>query len=145
LIGIETYLAQRTMQQRDPEEDKKSFHMLLLAENAKGYQNLLKIASASQLDGFYYFPRIDREFLAAHSEGIIATSGCLSGEVPQAIQKEDLAEARAKLDWYYEVFGPDCFFLELQPHDIPEQQRVNRALLELAPRYQGRFVATNDV
>ncbi|MCW5873101.1 MAG: DNA polymerase III subunit alpha [Anaerolineales bacterium] len=145
LIGIETYLAQRTMQQRDPEEDKKSFHMLLLAENAKGYQNLLKIASASQLDGFYYFPRIDREFLAKHSEGIIATSGCLSGEVPRAIQKEDLAEARAKLDWYYEVFGPDRFFLELQPHDIPEQQRVNRALLELAPRYQGRFVATNDV
>lgn len=145
LIGIETYLAQRTMQHRDPEEDKKSFHMLLLAENATGYQNLLKIASASQLDGFYYFPRIDREFLAAHSEGIIATSGCLSGEVPRAIQKEDLTEARAKLDWYYEVFGPERFFLELQPHDIPEQQRVNRTLRELSSRYQGRFVATNDV
>lgn len=145
LIGIETYLAQRTMQHRDPEEDKKSFHMLLLAENATGYQNLLKIASASQLDGFYYFPRIDREFLAAHSEGIIATSGCLSGEVPRAIQKEDLTEARAKLDWYYEVFGPDRFFLELQPHDIPEQHRVNRTLRELASRYQGRFIATNDV
>ncbi len=145
LIGIETYLASRTMQHRDPEEDKKSFHMLLLAENATGYQNLLKIASASQLDGFYYFPRIDREFLAAHSEGLIATSGCLSAEVPRAIQNEQLAEARKKLDWYYEVFGPDRFFLELQHHDIPELQRVNRTLMELGSRYQGRFVATNDV
>lgn len=145
LIGIETYLASRTMQHRDPEEDKKSFHMLLLAENATGYQNLLKIASASQLDGFYYFPRIDREFLAAHSEGLIATSGCLSAEVPRAIQNEQLAEARKKLDWYYEVFGPDRFFLELQHHDIPELQRVNTTLMELGSRYQGRFVATNDV
>ncbi|MBX3002832.1 MAG: DNA polymerase III subunit alpha [Anaerolineales bacterium] len=145
IIGIETYLAQRSMQQRDPELDKKSFHMLLLAENATGYQNLLKIASASQLDGFYYFPRIDREFLAAHSEGLIATSGCLSGEVPRAIQKENLAEARAKLDWYYEVFGPERFFLELQPHEMEDQKRVNRVLRELGPRYQSRYIATNDV
>jgi DNA polymerase-3 subunit alpha len=145
LIGIETYLAARTMQHRDPEEDKKSFHMLLLAENATGYQNLLKIASAAQLEGFYYFPRIDREFLAAHSEGLIATSGCLSAEVPRAILKENMAEAKAKLDWYYEVFGPDRFFLELQHHEIPELQKVNRLLREMGLRHQSRFVATNDV
>ncbi len=145
LIGMEGYLASRTMQQRDPEEDKKSSHLLLLAENQTGYQNLLKIASAAQLDGFYYFPRIDHEFLAAHSEGLIATSGCLSAEVPRAILRENLNDARAKLDWYYQVFGPDRFFLELQHHEIPELHKVNRTLRELGERYKARFVATNDV
>jgi DNA polymerase-3 subunit alpha len=145
LIGMEGYLAARTMQQRDPEEDKKSSHLLLLAENQTGYQNLLKIASAAQLQGFYYFPRIDHEFLAAHAEGLIATSGCLSAEVPRAILRENLNDARAKLDWYYQVFGPDRFFLELQHHEIPELHKVNRTLRELGERYKARFVATNDV
>ncbi len=145
LIGMEGYLASRTMQQRDPEEDKKSSHLLLLAENQTGYQNLLKIASAAQLDGFYYFPRIYHEFLAAHSAGLIATSGCLSAEVPRAILRENLNDARAKLDWYYQVFGPDRFFLELQHHEIPELLKVNRTLRELGERYKARFVATNDV
>jgi DNA polymerase-3 subunit alpha len=145
LIGMEGYLASRTMQQRDPEEDKKSSHLLLLAENPTGYQNLLKIASAAQLEGFYYFPRIDHEFLAAHAEGLIATSGCLSAEVPRAILRENLNDARAKLDWYYQVFGPDRFFLELQHHEIPELHKVNRMLRELGERYKARFVATNDV
>ncbi|HSS97282.1 MAG TPA: PHP domain-containing protein, partial [Terriglobales bacterium] len=145
LIGMEAYLASRTMRDRDPEEDKKSSHLLLLAENQTGYQNLLKIASAAQLDGFYYFPRIDRDFLAAHSEGLIATSGCLSAEVPRSILKENLAEARAKLDWYYQVFGQDRFFLELQHHEIPELHKVNKILQELGTRYQAQYVATNDV
>lgn len=145
VIGVEAYLASRSMQDRDPEEDKKSSHLLLLAENQTGYQNLLKIASAAQLEGFYYFPRIDREFLAAHSEGLIATSGCLAAEVPRAIMNQNLDAARAHLDWYYEVFGPDRFFLELQHHEIPELHNVNRVLRELGPRYQANFVATNDV
>lgn len=145
LIGMEGYLASRTMQQRDPEEDKKSSHLLLLAENQTGYQNLLKIASAAQLDGFYYFPRIDHEFLAAHSEGLIATSGCLSAEVPRAILRENITEAQSKLDWYYQVFGPDRFFFELQHHEIPELHKVNRTLRELGQRYKANFVATNDV
>lgn len=145
LIGIEAYLAPRAMGERDPELDKRASHLLLLAENQAGYQNLLRIASAAQLEGFYYNPRIDREFLAAHAEGLIATSGCLSAEVPRAIMNENLDDARRKLDWYYEVFGPDRFFLELQHHDIPELHKVNRVLKELGPRYQGRFVATNDV
>lgn len=145
LIGIEAYMAPRGMGEREPELDKRSSHLLLLAENQTGYQNLLRIASAAQLEGFYYNPRIDHDFLAAHAEGIIATSGCLSAEVPRAIMNENLDDARAKLDWYYEVFGPDRFFLELQHHDIPELHKVNRMLRELGPRYQGRFVATNDV
>jgi DNA polymerase-3 subunit alpha len=145
VIGLEAYMSSRTMRDKDPEADKKSSHLLLLAENQVGYQNLLKIASAAQLEGFYYFPRIDKEFLAAHSEGLIATSGCLSAEIPRAILRENMADAKAGLDWYYEVFGPDRFFLELQHHQIPELHNVNRVLKELGSRYESRFLATNDV
>ncbi len=145
VIGMEAYLASRSMQDRDPEEDKKSSHLLLLAENQTGYHNLLKIASAAQLNGFYYFPRIDHEFLAEHAEGLIATSGCLSAEVPRALVKENLEDAKAKIDWYYQVFGRDNFYFELQHHDIPELHKVNRVLNELGGHYQANFVATNDV
>ncbi len=145
IIGVEGYLAARGMQDRDSQYDKRSSHLLLLAENQKGYQNLLKIASAAQLEGFYYFPRIDHEFLAAHSAGIIATSGCMAAEIPRAINRGSLEDARKKLDWYYEVFGPENFFLELQQHDIPELETINRALVEMGPRYKANFIATNDV
>jgi DNA polymerase-3 subunit alpha len=145
IIGIEAYMAKRRMTDKDSQYDRNSSHLLLLAENQTGYQNLLKIASASQLEGFYYFPRIDHEFLAAHSEGLIATSGCLSAEVPRALLRDNPEQAKKHLDWYFEVFGPDRFFIELQSHDIPELPAVNRQLIELGKRYQGRYVATNDV
>lgn len=145
IIGLEAYMAARTMQDRDNTLDRQSYHLLLLAENQAGYQNLLKIASAAQLEGFYYYPRIDHDFLAAHSEGLICTSGCMSAEVPRALLRENPEEARKKLDWYYEVFGPERFFIELQSHDIPEIPKLNNELLALGQRYQGRFVATNDV
>ncbi len=145
IIGVEAYLAARKMDQRDNKLDKRSSHLLLLAENETGYRNLLKIASAAQLNGFYYFPRVDHEFLAAHSEGLICTSGCMSAEIPRAILRGDMAKARSKLDWYYEVFGPDNFFLELQHHDIPRIHELNHSLIELGTRYQSRLVATNDV
>ncbi len=144
IIGVEAYLSYGRMTERHP-NDRRSTHLLLLAENMTGYKNLMKIASASQLEGFYYYPRVDHEFLAAHAEGIICTSGCMSAEVPRALLQENPAEARRKLDWYYEVFGPDNFFIELQSHDIPEIPKLNRELIELGKRYQGRFVATNDV
>jgi DNA polymerase-3 subunit alpha len=145
IIGLEGYLAARGMEDRDPQHDKRSSHLLLLAENQTGYKNLLKIASAAQLQGFYYRPRIDHEFLAEHSEGLIATSGCMAAEIPRAIKNGQLEKARRKLDWYYEVFGQDRFFLELQQHEIPELEKINKALLELGPRYQAHFIATNDV
>lgn len=145
IIGVEAYMAARGMQDRDSQLDKKSSHLLLLAENQTGYQNLLKIASAAQLEGFYYYPRIDHDFLAAHSEGLICTSGCMAAEIPRAIEKGDLDGARAKLDWYYDVFGRDNFFIELQQHEIPELEKINKALLEMGPRYQANYVATNDV
>jgi DNA polymerase-3 subunit alpha len=145
IIGIEAYLAPRGMASRDPQFDKKSTHLLLLAENQTGYQNLLKLASAAQLDGFYYYPRIDHELLAAHQAGLICTSGCMSAEVPRLLAEGNYEAARRQLDWYYEVFGKERFFLELQQHDIPELERINRQLLELGRRYDARFVATNDV
>jgi DNA polymerase-3 subunit alpha len=145
IIGIETYLAARSMADKDVKEDKKSSHMLLLAENETGYRNLLKIASAAQLDGFYYYPRVDKDFLAGHAEGLIATTGCMAAEVPRLIENGRIDEARRQLDWYYDVFGKDNFFMELQQHNIKELDELNRKLLELGPRYEARYVATNDV
>ncbi len=145
IIGLEAYLAPRRMQDRDSKIDLKPFHLLLLAENQTGYKNLLKIASAAQLEGFYGKPRIDRDFLAAHNTGLIATSGCLAADVPRALNEGNHDEARRRLDYYYEVFGPDRFFIELQAHDIPELTALNRQLLDLGPRYKANYVATNDV
>jgi len=145
IIGMEGYMAARGMQDRDPSLDSRSFHLLLLAENEAGYRNLLDIASASQLEGFYYKPRIDHDFLAAHSEGLICTTGCLSGEIPRALQNGQDAQAHKLLDWYMEVFGRDRFFFELQDHDIQELPEVNRKLIELGKHYNANFVATNDV
>ncbi len=145
IIGIEAYLAAGSMQERNAQKDKRSTHLLLLAENQTGYQNLLKLASAAQLEGFYYYPRIDLEFLAAHSEGLICTSGCMSAEVPRAILQGDMEGAARKLEQYFDIFGPDRFFLELQDHQIPEMPALNRSLMDLGARYQAKFVATNDV
>ncbi len=145
IIGMEAYLARRGMSDRDPKLDARPHHLLLLAENEAGYRNLLQIATAAQLEGFYYRPRVDREFLADHSDGLICTTGCLSAEVPRALLRGDQHGATKRLDWYYEVFGPDRFFFELQHHDIPELPQVNEALIDLGRRYEAQFVATNDV
>ncbi len=145
IIGIEAYMATRGMRDRDPQQDSRSHHLLLLAESDIGYRNLLQIASAAQLEGFYYRPRIDHDFLASHSEGLICTTGCMSGEVPRALANGREAEARRLVDWYAEVFGPDRFFFELQSHNVPELPAINQGLKNLAKRYDGRFVATNDV
>ena len=95
IIGLETYMATRTMLDKDVSKDKKPYHLLLLAKNMTGYKNLLKIASASQLEGFYYHPRIDRQFLAEHTEGLIGTSACLAGEIPRALADNDLLKPKA--------------------------------------------------
>jgi DNA polymerase III subunit alpha len=145
IIGLEAYMAARTMKDRDSKLDRSSYHLLLLAENETGYKNLLKIASASQLEGFYYYPRIDRDFLAAHSEGIICTSGCMSAEIPTALLEDKPEEALKRWNWYYDVFGPDRFYVELQQHNIKEITGLNRKLLELGARYSAKYIATNDV
>ncbi|HSB89661.1 MAG TPA: DNA polymerase III subunit alpha [Anaerolineales bacterium] len=145
IIGMEAYLSPRRMTDRDPQLDNRAFHLLLLAENDEGYRNLVKIATAAQLEGFYYRPRIDREYLAEHSAGLICTTGCLSGQVPRALQEGRPDHARRLVDWYIDVFGRDRFFFELQQHDIRELPQVNRGLIEEARRVGGRLVATNDV
>jgi DNA polymerase III subunit alpha len=145
IIGLEAYMAQRRMQDRDSKLDKQSHHLLLLAQNQVGYSNLLKIASAAQTEGFYYYPRIDHEFLERHSEGLIASSGCMSAEIPRALRDKGPEEARRLMDWYYEVFGPENFYLELQSHQIPELEKINRELLSLGKRYEAKYIATNDV
>ena len=145
IIGLETYVAPRRMTDMDSKLDKSAFHLLLLAENQVGYQNLLQIASAAQLKGYYYKPRVDHEFLAEHAEGLIASSACLAGEIPRAIMADNPDEALRKMSWYFDVFGRDNFFLELQEHDIPELARVNQTLLEMGKAFNAQYLATNDV
>jgi len=145
IIGVEAYMAARGMTDRDSKLDRSSYHLLLLAENETGYKNLLKISSAAQLEGFYYYPRIDRDFLAAHSEGLICTSGCMSAEIPRALLNDNPEEAVRRMNWYYDVFGPDRFFVELQQHNIKEITDLNRKLVEMGARYSAKYIATNDV
>jgi DNA polymerase-3 subunit alpha len=144
IIGLEAYLAPRRMQDRDARLDRQAYHLLLLAENMTGYKNLLRIASDAQLNGFYYYPRIDHEYLAEHAEGLIFTTGCMAAEIPRLIIEQGKDAVRKRLDWYYEVFGKDNLFFELQQHNIPELDKINKTFLELGEHYQARFVATND-
>lgn len=145
IIGLEAYLAPRSMYDKDVSRDKHSSHLVLLAENMTGYHNLLSIASAAQLEGFYYHPRIDKAYLAEHSEGLFALSACLSGELSRALLDNDPERAERSLAWYLDVFGRERFFLELQDHDISELYRVNRGLIELSKKTGAQLVATNDV
>lgn len=147
IIGMESYLTSvgRRMTDRQPGIDDKRYHLLLLAQNDVGYKNLLRIASASQLEGFYYKPRIDREFLAEHAEGLIATSGCMASEIPRLLAQGNGRLARERLGWWTDVFGRDRFFLELQEHGIPELTQVNRQLIQWAREFDLKLVATNDV
>jgi DNA polymerase-3 subunit alpha len=145
IIGIEMYISPRRMTEKEPKVDARSSHIVLLAENDTGYHNLSQIATAGQLEGHYYRPRVDKEYLAAHSEGLICLSGCGSGEIPRLIQDGRLEAAKKVARWYWDVFGPDRFYLELQEHDIPEMEGVNATLIALSRELGIPFVATNDV
>jgi DNA polymerase-3 subunit alpha len=146
IIGMESYLAQGKRTERHPGEDSKPYHLLLLAKNMTGYKNLLKLASIAQLEGFYYKPRVDKEVLAQYAEGLICTTGCMAAEIPRLLTGNYQPEkARREIGWYYEVFGPENFFFELQDHSIPELRDLNKALAELQPHFNARFLATNDV
>uniref|UniRef100_A0A7C1FDU3 DNA polymerase III subunit alpha n=1 Tax=Caldilinea aerophila TaxID=133453 RepID=A0A7C1FDU3_9CHLR len=147
IIGIEAYQTVwgRPMTGRDPQLDRDNYHLLLLAKNMTGYRNLLQIATSSQLDGYYYKPRIDHEFLAAHAEGLIASTGCLGAEVPQLLAQGKEREAYERLGWYVDVFGKENFFIELQEHSIPELIQVNKVLVPWAKKFGLNLVVTNDV
>ncbi len=145
IIGVETYVARRSMRDREGKADAQPFHLVLLARNWTGYQNLCRLITDAHLDGYYYKPRIDREHLARHAEGLIGLSACLNGEIPRALEVDDWAAARRLAGEYRDIFGPDGFYLELQDHGLPEQRRLNEQLLRLAPEVGLPLVVTNDL
>jgi DNA polymerase-3 subunit alpha len=141
IIGMEAYLAEGPIAKRE----RKSYHLLLLAENDTGYRNLLKLASIASLDGFYYRPRIDMELLQQYHEGIIATSACLGGPVANNFLNHSPEKARHYAGSLAEIFGKDRFYIEIQDHGLKEQIQVNRDLIPLARELGLPLVATNDV
>ncbi len=147
IIGVETYQTVwgRPMGGRDAQFDKENYHLLLLAKDMEGYRNLLKITSESNVNGYYYKPRVDHDFLAAHAKGLVATTGCLGAEVPQLLMQGKEKEAYERLGWYVDVFGKENYFIELQEHSIPELVEVNKVLVPWADKFGLGLLATNDV
>jgi len=145
IIGVEAYITSGSRHDKHGKAEERPYHVVLLAENSTGYQNLLALVSAAHLEGFYYRPRIDHELLAKHRQGVIVLSGCLKGEVAMAIQSGHLDEAERIIRWYAETFGQDHYYLELQDHpNIPEQTTVNQALISLSKKTGVPLVATAD-
>ncbi len=145
IIGCEVYVAPGSRFEKQRQQNRAYSHLVLLCENNQGYQNLIKLVSAGFTDGFYSKPRVDRELLERHHEGLIALSACLAGEIPQAILDNEYTRARDTALWYKNVFGQDNYFLEVQNHGIPEQQTVNAHIRKLSRETGIPLVATNDV
>lgn len=146
ILGCEVYVAPGSRFDREiGQAEDRYYHLVLLAENNHGYENLMKIVSKAFVDGFYYKPRVDMELLQEYHEGIIALSACLAGEVAKNITRGMYEEAKSAALRYEEIFGKGNFFLELQDHGIPQQQRVNQQLLRMSQETGIGLVATNDV
>ena len=143
IIGCEVYVAPRTRFQKEHGLDNNYSHLILLCKDETGYRNLCALVSAGFTEGFYVKPRIDWELLSAHAEGLICLSGCLAGEIPQAILNGNTARARDRALKLRELFGED-FFLEIQNHGIPEEQRVTEGLVALSRETGIPLVMTND-
>lgn len=144
IIGCEVYIAPRTLNDKDPNIDKYSSHLILLAENNTGYKNLLKIVSNSYVDGFYYKPRTDKNELKKYSEGIICLSACLNGEIPKALLSRNYELAKNIAIEYRDIFGEGNFFLELQDHKLAEDKEVNSGIMKISKELKIPVVATND-
>ncbi|MCT4606464.1 MAG: DNA polymerase III subunit alpha [Marinisporobacter sp.] len=145
IIGCEVYTATRSLLDKDPIKDKRQGHLVLLAKNNEGYKNLMKIVSLGYVDGFYYKPRIDETVLKKYSEGIIALSACLAGEVQQRLLNKDYEGAKKEALSLQNIFGKNHFYLELQDHGIEEQKMVNNQLIRLSQETDIPLVATNDI
>lgn len=150
IIGIETYVAARTHLDKDPQKDKNRFHLILLAMNNKGYENLMQLSTIANLHGMYYFPRVDHQLLEKYNEGIIALSACMGGEIGDALKNDDYAKAVEIATWYKKVFG-DRYYLEIQDHghrDNPlhstEQGKINEQVLKLGAELDIPVVVTCD-
>ncbi len=155
IVGCETYVAENSRHdKKDAKVDRSGYHLILLAKNLVGYRNLLKLVSAAYTEGFYYKPRIDKELLALHHEGLIVSSSCLGGEIPQHIMAGHFDDAEATIQWFKSIFGDD-FYLELQRHpsELPEMRRnvyenqviVNAKIQELAKKHDVKLICTNDI
>ena len=146
ILGSEVYVAPGSRFDREPGGGQdRYYHLVLLAENDKGYHNLMKIVSKGFVDGFYYKPRVDYEVLEQYHEGVIALSACLAGEVPRYLEQGLYDQARKAALKYEKIFGKGNFFLELQDHGIPAQKTVNQGLLRLSRELGIDLVATNDI
>ena len=144
IIGCEVYVAPRGMEDKVHGMDNDPRHLVLLCENEIGYRNLSYMVSMAFLKGFYVKPRIDMELLREHSEGLIALSACLAGEIPRRMRAGDYEGAKKHALEMSEIFGKDHYYLELQDHGLPEQKQVNREILRLAKETGLPLVATND-
>ena len=150
IIGIETYVASRTIADRDPQKDKARYHLILLAMNNTGYQNLMRLSTIANLEGVYYKPRIDHDLLEQYNEGIIALSACAGGELGESLRSGNYAKAKEIAKWYKGIFG-DRYYLELQDHGHPdapsqwdEQVKINQGLFKLSEELDIKTVVTCD-
>jgi DNA polymerase III subunit alpha len=144
VIGTEAYMVTTSRFDRPRRDDHDIYHLTVLAESNEGYRNLIKVASHAYLDGYYYKPRVDFELLEQHAAGLVATTGCLGGAVSQALLADDYNGARDLVARFQSIFGRDSFFVELQDHGLPEQDRVNPQLIKLARDLRVPLLATND-
>jgi DNA polymerase-3 subunit alpha len=144
IMGAELYIAERSLRDRDQSRDRENYHLTVLAKDLTGYKNLIKLLSTAWLDGYYYKPRVDHEALRAHSEGLIALSGCLGSEVSQAILKSNPDKALRLAEEYRDIFGRDSYYFEVQGHATEGQHKVNAALREMSGKLGVPLVATND-
>ncbi len=140
ILGVETYLAPNGRLNKQPRVDEKRFHLILIAKNEKGWRNLIKLVTKANLEGFYYKPRIDKELLAEHAEGLICLSGCYSGEIAKLITSGKSEEAESAAKWYRSIFGED-FYLEIQPHAI----ELHKPTHELGKKLGIKLVGTQDI
>jgi len=147
IIGVETYIARNNRFDRDPRSEGhgKPWHLVLLAKDFTGYQNLVTMVTAAHLDGYYYRPRMDKDLLRERSQGLIALSACLQGELARAIQDEGIDAACAVAEEHRDIFGEGNYYLELMSHGIPEQERVNEGVREVSRRRRIPLVVTNDI
>jgi len=145
IIGCEAYIAPRSHKDRSSSMRESAYHFTLLAQNEAGYRNLVKLISTAHLDGFHYRPRIDKELLAQHSEGLIGLSGCLAGEVNSAIQANKIDNAKQAAAEYRDILGAENFFIELHDHGMEEQRQCNCVLPQIAKDLGVGIVAANDV
>ena len=146
IIGVEAYIAKRSLYEKQPGIDDKRYHLILLAENNEGYQNLLKLVTISNLEGFYYKPRLDKETIRKYSKGLIALSACLSGEISRALLANDHQKAENLVSEYQDIFGRDNFFIEIEHHPgIPNHTKIQKELIKLAEKTNAPLVAAQDI